>query len=67
MAPLNIFFGGDSKISKDPMGKCFQNLLMQALSKSDDRALIICDSISLLVKNINEISQKKFLKLRKKI
>ena len=59
MIALNIFLGDDSKISKDSMSEFFHNLSMQALRKSDDSVLIKFDSISLLVKNIKEIFQKK--------
>ena len=64
---LNIFLGSDSKISKGAISKFFHNLLMQALSKSDDSVLKKFDSIGLLVKNINEIFKKNFLNLQKKI
>ena len=53
MVALNIFLGGDSKISKDATSGFFHNLLIQALSKSDGRALIKFDRISLLVKYFN--------------
>ena len=58
MSVLNIFLGGDSKISKDAICEIFHNLLMQTLSKSDGSVLIKFDSIGLLLKNINEIFQK---------
>lgn len=65
MAALNIFLGGNSKISKDTMSEFFNNLLMQDLIKSDDSVLIKFDSISLLVKNINEIFFKKVFEFKK--
>ena len=58
MAALNIFLDGDSKISKNAICEIFHNLLMQTLSKSDESVLIKFDSISELLKSINEIFQK---------
>ena len=65
MAALNIFLDGDSKISKDAKSEFSHNLLMQALSKSDNSVLIKFDSVSLLAKNINEIFQNKVFELKK--
>ena len=64
-AALNIFLAGDPNISKDGMSEFFHNLLMPAQSKSDDIFLIKFDSISLYVKNINEMFQKNFFQFKK--
>ena len=65
MAALNIFLGGNSKISKDTMSEFFNNLLMQDLIKSDDSVLIKFNSISQLVKNFNEKYPKKNFQFKK--
>ena len=67
MAALKIFLSDDPKISKDVMSKFFLNLLVQTQSISDDSVLIKFGSISLLAKSVNEIFQKHFFNLKKKI
>ena len=64
-AALNIFLGSDSKISKDALSEFFHNLLVQTLIKSNDSVLIKFDTSSLLVKNTDEIFQKKVFEFKK--
>ena len=65
MAALNIFLGGNSKISKDAMSEFFNNLLMQDLITSDDSVLIKFNSISQLVKDFNKKYPKKKFQFKK--
>ena len=57
---LNVYLGGDSKISKDSLGKFFHNLSMEALSRSNDRIQLKFTNINLLDRTIldNLLSMK---------
>lgn len=52
---LNIYFGGNSALSKDVMSKFFHNLSMQALSISGDLVVLKFDAMKNLNKNINDL------------
>ena len=49
--------GDDLKLSEDAMFKFYQNLLMQALSKSNHKITVNFIKISYLVRNINNFLQ----------
>ena len=47
LAAFNIFFGGDSELSREAMCKLFHNLSWQALTNNNDRCQIQFDAISI--------------------
>ena len=80
IAALNIYFGGDKKLSKNVMNEFFHNMSLQALTTDNDNVEIEFDAIIQLNKNLktlirdddrNEIDiidfkQPKFLEIKNK-
>ena len=55
LAELNIPLGGEKIISKNAMSEFYNNLLMQALSNSNDKIFINFDATNQLNKNLNNL------------
>ena len=55
LATLNIHLGGEKIIPKNAMSEFYQNLSMQALSKSNDKILVNFNVINQLNKNLNSL------------
>ena len=52
LAPLNIYFGGNTALCKDVMSEIFHNLSIKALSISDDSNLLKLNALKKFNKNI---------------
>ena len=55
LAARNIYFGGNSALSKNVMSEFFHNLPMQALSISDNLIVLKSDALKRFNKNINDL------------
>ena len=66
LAAFNIFFGGDSELSREAMSELFHNLSWQALTNDSDRYQIQFDAISMLVQSINQRLQRRVMEHRRK-